>query len=396
MRILLYSDSDVFAGTERHLMELAHGLQQAGISLTLACPVPSVLADRASDLEINILPIPKRGAAIDWSATRVLRRLIRCGAADVIHVHNGRTALAAALAVRLANAGRCVMTQHFLNPAHSTRRGLKGWVSQRVHGWLNRSVDHFVAISEAVRQNMFARGDATARRVTVVPNGIALPDPATLPPAQQMRRELRVPADAPMVVCAARLEPEKRVDCLIEAMSLVRNSHPTAVCVVAGDGSCRRALEQQLSQKGLGGSCRLVGFRADVLSIIAAGDLFVLPSLAEPFGLVLLEAMALKKPVVATDAGGPREIVINGETGFLVPPSDAGSLAGAIGRLLDDPSARREMGESGYDRFCRCYTSKRMAEATAAVYRRVLSGAAAVENHGGPEGVDASCQLPRT
>ena len=118
----------------------------------------------------------------------------------------------------------------------------------------------------------------------------------------------------------------------------------------------------------------MLGYRNDPLSIMRAGDLFVLPSLAEPFGLVLLEAMALGKPVIATNAGGPREIVRPGETGMLVPPATPAALAEAICSLIAAPAQALRMGEAGQDAVPGCYTRERMARATAALYRQAVNG----------------------
>jgi glycosyltransferase involved in cell wall biosynthesis len=116
---------------------------------------------------------------------------------------------------------------------------------------------------------------------------------------------------------------------------------------------------------------RLLGFRTDALSLMWAADIFVLPSLAEPFGLVLLEAMSLGKPVVATSAGGPLEIVLAGETGLLVPPAQPHELALAINQLLADPEKAIEMGRKGLERYKERFTTERMARETVAVYRKV-------------------------
>lgn len=370
-KVLLFTDADVFAGTERHIFDLARALRSQEVRVAVACPAPSPLAERVSSAGVDVVPVAKRGQ-VDWRAVRTLRRLLRRGEFDLIHAHNGRTALAAALAVRLAKRGRCVMTQHFLEPAHVTRRGLCGLVSHAIHGWLNGAVDHFIAVSRAAQDGMLRRRDAHSSRIAVVPHGIVPPDLAALPPAPQVRASLGVGADVPLVACAARLEPEKDVGSLVEAMIRVRAARPDAVCVIAGDGSCRPALERQVSAAGAGQAIRLLGFRTDVLSIVAASDLFALPSAVESFGLSVVEAMAAGKAVVATRAGGPAEVVADGETGLLVPPADPPALAAAIARLLGDSDLRHRMGRAGRERFERQFTAARMAAATAAVYRRVL------------------------
>ncbi len=374
-RVLLLTDSDVFAGTERHMLELALALGPVGVAARVACPVPGALADRATAAGLDVVPVAKRGP-LDWRAVAAVRREVRSGRADLVHAHNSRTALLAAAAVRAAGRGRCVLTQHFLELGYATRPGPAGVAARAVHRWVNRHTDHVIAISQAVRAGVLARGEATADRVTVVPNGIAPPDVAALRPAAAVRAEFGLAADAPLVVCAARLQPEKDVATLVAAMAAVRADVPGAACVVAGEGPLQADLTAQIDRLGLAGVVRLAGFRADVLSLVAAADVFALPSPVEPFGLVLLEAMALSRPVVATAAGGPLEIVADGHTGLLVPPGDPAALADAVARLLSDAALRSRMGDGGLDRYRQAFTADRMAPATADVYRRAGSDSA--------------------
>ena len=375
LRVLLFTDADVFAGTERHMLDLARGLRAAGVSVTLACPSPAALEERAQAENLPTLTIQKRGT-VDRETIRILTGLLRSGAADVVHAHNGRTALSAALAVRRAGRGRCVMTQHFLEPNHVTQRGPKAAASKMAHHWVTAQMSAILAISEAVKASLLARGEAPASKITVVPNGIAPPDAALPGGAEAMRRSLGIPSDAPLVVCAARLEPEKDVASLVASMRHVREVLPNAHCLLAGTGTLRADLEEQIRGLGLGDAVHLLGFRPDALALIAAADLFVLPSLAEPFGLAILEAMALGKPVVATRAGGPLEIVVEGETGLLVPPASPPALAEAILGLLSDPAEASRLGANGLARFKACFTADRMAQETAGVYVRVTANAA--------------------
>lgn len=372
LRVVLLTDADVFAGTERHMLDLARGLRAAGAAVTLACPSPSALEDAADKEGLPFLAIQKRGL-LDRAAVQALARLLRSGGAHVVHAHNGRTALAAAAAVRRAGRGRCVMTQHFLQPNHATQRGPKALLSRAAHHWVVARMSRVIAISEAVRAAMLARREVIGGKITVIPNGIAAPDAGPPGTARETRHSLGIAPDAPLVVCAARLEPEKDIASLVSAMSRARAAVPGACCLIAGDGSLRPALQHQIEDLGLGGAVQLLGFRSDAPALVAAGDLFVLPSLAEPFGLALLEAMALGRPVVATRAGGPLEIVEDGETGLLVPPSSPDALAEAVCRLLADPASRHRLGENGRARFVDRFTSDRMARATLAVYEQAVA-----------------------
>jgi glycosyltransferase involved in cell wall biosynthesis len=246
-------------------------------------------------------------------------------------------------------------------------------VSKAAHHWVDSGVDRFIAISKASAQGMLDRKEVPAEKVKVVLNGMAAPDVASLKNAATLRTEMRTAPHAPLVVCVARLEPEKDITTLLKAMKQVVAAIPAAICWVAGEGSLSGALAAQIEQSGLGKSVKLLGFRDDALSLINAADVFVLPSLAEPFGLVLLEAMALSKPVIATRAGGPMEIVEHEKTGTLVKPADENEMAQAIQRLLGDPALRESMGREGRSRFERRFSAQAMARATVAVYQEALA-----------------------
>jgi len=155
-------------------------------------------------------------------------------------------------------------------------------------------------------------------------------------------------------------------------MAILCARYPQAVCILAGEGAERSALEAQVARHGLQANVLLAGFYSDALSLINAADLFVLPSSVESFGLVQLEAMALGKPVVATQVGGPAEVVQDGATGFLVPPRDANALADAIEKVLSDRSLAGQFGQAGRARYEQHFQPQRMAEETLAVYRAAL------------------------
>lgn len=373
-RVLLFTDSDVFAGTERHILELAKELRHCGAAVSIACPKPSVLQDLADAEHLSVVVIQK-GGLLDRPAINTLTKLLQTGEIDLIHAHNGRTGLSAALAARRAGSGASVVTQHFIEPGRLLQSALKRTLGALAHRWTNARITRFIAISQAVQAAMLARRDAPPQKIAIVPNGISAPDNGPARDASRIRTEFAVRTETPLIVCVARLEKEKDVPTLISAMKTVISTNPTARCLIVGEGSGRVALELQVASSGLERNITLTGFRRDSLAFIAAADVFVLPSLAEPFGLVILEAMALGKPVIASDAGGPREIVVHGDTGLLVPPARPDAMAAALRQLVDDPSARARMGAEGRRRFASKYTARAMARSTLAVYEDALRSA---------------------
>lgn len=371
LRVALFIDTTEFAGTERYMLDLGCALNDLGVTAMIACPTSSPLAERARAEGLKVVPIPKAGM-INRPAVKTLAEMFRSGQLDIVHANNGRTSLASALAVRKARKGRFVATQHFLDPEHAGHTGVKSAIFHAAHKWVSRYMAHCIAISEAARAGVLRRGEAPEQKVTTILNGIRPIDPEKLTSPAQIRAELGITSETPLIVCAARLEREKDVQSLITAMTEVKAAFPDVRCVVAGQGAQQEMLTAQIQEAGLQGTVQLLGFRKDAQALIQASDIFVLPSLAEPFGLVILEAMSLGRPVIATDAGGPREIVEQGVTGLLVPPSDPPALAAAIRKLFGDRHVTAQMGQRGRERFQARFTAARMAQDMLALYRRIL------------------------
>ena len=188
MRIGLFTDSDVFAGTERHMLDLAPALKQLGTEVTLMCPERGILAERARACGVPVIAVEKHGS-MDWRAVFTLRDLLRRGRIEVLHCHNGRTAFLGALGCLFAGHGRLVLTQHFIAPAYATRSGWKGMISRRIHRWLNRRLAAMIAISESVRAATLERANIEPSKVTVVPNGISDPMDSPLRERNTVRGE---------------------------------------------------------------------------------------------------------------------------------------------------------------------------------------------------------------
>ena len=233
---------------------------------------------------------------------------------------------------------------------------------------------HIIAISQAVGSQFAGLPVA----VTVIPNGIPVADFAPGDPPPNLRRELGLTATDQVVMVVSRLTPWKGHMTLLEALSLLAESWPQLKLVVVGEVAFwEPEYEQQLKQRAadLGVGARVVwtGFRADVPDLLRLCDLFVLPSLNEPFGRAIVEAMAAGRPVVATRSGGVPEIVVDGETGLLVPPEDSPALAQAMAMLLGDPIRAREMGARGLERARTRFSADRVAVEVQDVYQQLLA-----------------------
>src|SRR5665213_620329 len=168
--ILILNDTTAYAGTEHYIFVLASRLRDVGENVSVACPEFSPLASRLRDTKQVVVPVCP--SPLNLTALKAVTQLLRKGTIQILHANNGRTALFATLAVKIAGAGRVVMTQHFLEPSYVTRRGIKSAVSKIVHRWVDRRTDHLIANSQATCRGVIARGEATPGGITVIPNGI--------------------------------------------------------------------------------------------------------------------------------------------------------------------------------------------------------------------------------
>jgi glycosyltransferase involved in cell wall biosynthesis len=216
-------------------------------------------------------------------------------------------------------------------------------------------MDHLIAVSSSIVRKIEDEGRFGAP-VSLIYNGIDLERYDSQLPCCTLREEYGLPPEGPMVGVVARLEPEKGHPTLLEAWPLVLAEYPTATLFIIGEGSRRVALEAQAADLGIAGSVVFTDRRDDVPAVTKALDVAVLPSYREAQGLTILEAMALSRPVVASNVGGIPEMIEDGVTGLLVPPHDAPALGAAITRLLRDHPLADTLARAGHDmvheRFC--------------------------------------------
>jgi glycosyltransferase involved in cell wall biosynthesis len=167
--------------------------------------------------------------------------------------------------------------------------------------------------------------------------------------------------------------PLKAIVYLSRALALLQKDTSSFRLEIAGSGPERYALEREVQSHCLGNRVRFLGWEADLMRLMAGWDIYVQPSVGEPFGITALEAMAAGLPVVATRAGGLPELVEDGRTGWLVPPRDPGALADRLGALLLNPEQRRRMGAAGRERARQNFSVDRMVESISNIYDEVLA-----------------------
>jgi glycosyltransferase involved in cell wall biosynthesis len=274
---------------------------------------------------------------------------------DVLHTHLVHADLYGALG---RGRARLVSTKHNDDPFRAGR-------FRFVERALTWRASRIITITEALRRFCIDRVGLPADKVETIHYGLDAP-----PEAWGPNPDLRLPEDARLLLSVSRLEPQKGIDVALEALVELP---PEAVLVVLGEGPQRAELEALARQLGVTERVRFPGRVGDVAALLRQAEVLVHPARWEGFGLALLEAMLCEKPVVASRVSSIPELVLDGETGILVPPDDPSALATALGILLEDRAHAAQMGEAGLRRAHERFSVARMAERTVAVYRGVLA-----------------------
>ncbi|HQZ85702.1 MAG TPA: glycosyltransferase family 4 protein [Actinomycetota bacterium] len=302
---------------------------------------------------------------------------------DVVHCHDWMTTITG---TTLANT----LGTALVATIHATERGrhqgnLPGEISLRVDAverTLCQRADRVIACSQAMQAEVIAQFDVPEAKVAVIPNGIA-PEEWRSSVGDRAVARARWAPDGPLVVFVGRLEVEKGILELAEAMVEVAQRLPGARLIVSGKGSQTQRFHQACVDLGISGLVTMPGWlpEKDLRALIGCADVAVIPSLYEPFGLVALEAMALAVPVVASHVGGLSEFVRQGETGWSVPPRDAGALARAIVAAVTDQGLAQAQVERATLALARDFSWSKIAATTVDVYRTAMSASASMARH---------------
>ena len=357
-----------FFGGEVHLLALARGMLRRGHEVQCVVRPGSDLENRLRAEGVAVRPLPLTHW-FDVAQVRRLTSLLRDRGPGILHSHLPRdyyTAATASLGCPVVNVG----TRHQLHPIRVP------WLK---HPFLSR-FHTMIAVSGAVRQGVLAGGFMPDQKVRTIPNGTPLPEGRLLGrPVRRgpLRQACGAGPEDPLVGFVGRITPDKGLATAIRAVAQLADRHAGLRLCVVGQESGRKghaaALQGLAADLGMADRVHFLGYRTDADRAGRELDVQVVPSQAEPFGLVTIEAMAWGCPVVATRAGGSTEIVRDGVEGFLVEPGDWRRLAGRLDVLLDSPGLAAEMGRRGRRRVVRHYSLEGMLDRTELVYRQALA-----------------------
>ena len=336
-------------GAQEHLSSLMARIDQSRYDVSV---VALSAGSAVRKLQRAGIPVLAVGALDDAIAVGALAPHLAEVRADVLHSHMFRADTVGTRAVMaLGEIGH--RRPYIVSTVHSSR--VRSSEDQALLAGLTPHMDRLIAVSRSIERKLHQEGRDVIP-VDLIYNGVDLQRYDDQEPCCTLPDEYGMEAGSQIVGVVARLEPEKGHPTLFDAWPIVLRTVPDSYLLVVGEGSRRDALEAQARELRIAHRVVFTGRRDDVPAVTAALDVAVLPSYREAQGLTILEAMALSRPVVASDVGGIPEMIQDGKTGLLVPPHDPEALAAAIIRLLTDHPLADTLGRAGHDlvhdRFC--------------------------------------------
>jgi glycosyltransferase involved in cell wall biosynthesis len=359
--LLVYQPID--GGVGRHVSDLSAGLASVGHEVLTCGPAPlggTPTSQRHAPLQLRRAVSPRT----DARALRAFGSILRAVRPDIVHAHSSKAGAVARLA-RTAHRVPVIYTPHGYAFAGFFEREPERIAYRSVERLLSPLASRVVCVCEA--EAALARSVGPAERVRVVYNGVQPAGCGEIDPAMA-----RLRADGPLIATVTQLRPGKGLETLIDATPRLLGRQPRAQIAIWGDGPEQDALRSRSQSLGVAHAVHFLGATTDPLSVLRGADLFVLPSWAEAFPYVMLEAMSVARPIVASDVGGLREGLGDGDVGRLVPVREPHALADALGDLLGDSVRSAALGDAARRRVEQRFTVANMVQGVAHVYQEVL------------------------
>lgn len=365
-------------GTRRHLVDLLTHLDKDRFQVAVACAIrrdPEFRGDierlRAAGVDVHIVDMVRSIHPLrDGAAAGGLRALMREGSYQLVHTHSSKAGILGRYAARREGVPCLLHSPHVFAFQMQAAAPVVGFYAA-CERWAARFTDRIICVSQTEVQAARDRRICDSERLVLIENGIDA-DPFDGTPKGSFRQELELSAETPLIGVIGRLSRQKGQADLVAAAPDILQRHRAAQFVFIGSGPDKRRLDQEITRRGLETCFHFVEAHADMPRVYADLDLVAQPSRWEGMPYSLLEAMAAGRAIVATRTGGVPDMIVDGESGRLVPSGDTTGLAEAIAALLADSAQREALGAAARARVRERYTLARMVSSIEALYTACL------------------------
>jgi glycosyltransferase involved in cell wall biosynthesis len=368
--VLVIADSGLGGGTS-HVLSLLENVDKEKFETHLICPAGhlSKMAKQLRDVEVYNISMHSKFDLISFLQLRETIAKIQSEGNPfgpmIVHAHGQRAGLFTAFAAR--KYVRKIYTEHNFDDTYQLKNPINNFIQKRILKAVCRRYDLIIAVSEAVKKYLVSHRFAESNEVVVMPNGIDLSYWLGL----KKKHKIETANRHPVIGTVGSLVAPKGQKYLIQAFAQFTKKYPLARLEIIGDGPERQNLQTLVSEMMLSKNVSFLGSQKDVAPIVSKWDIFVLPSVSETFGIVILEAMALGLPVVATKVGGIPDIIDNGKNGLLVESKDSIALCRAMEKILDHPALAAELKRNGEKRIAD-FDIKKIVENIENIYLRLI------------------------
>lgn len=360
---ILHVTSTTTGGSAFSLLLLLKYLDRKVFDISIAMPPDGPFYCDIVKTQVQVYPLTISRQPFHYCnirGFRQLRKILQKGMFDIVHTHTSVGGFLGRIAAKSVGIPCVIWTIHgwAFNYSHSTfvqRRFFK-----TIEKFLDRFTDHYVAVSRNMLEVGIQARVTISEKVSVIYHGIETDENEIRVHHNNLRKELGIGEDIPLVGNIGRIEPQKAVDDFLRAARIIKDAIPNVNFLVVGDGPLRNDMEKLSMQLGIKDVVLFTGWKKNVKEYMDIIDVVCIPSLWEALPFLLLEAMYTKKPVVATHVGGIPEVVDDGKTGILVPPSRPEVMANAIITLIENKRIAKEMGEAGKRRVQQLFSVEQM------------------------------------
>lgn len=356
------TESAPFGGAQRNTLLSVKGLVRDGYDVELVCGPGGPLIDEARAIGAPVHVVSELVRAIDprrdLAALRRLVGLFRSRGYQIVHTHSTKAGLLGRLAAWWVGSPLVVHTQHsVLGELTPGPRTLVFLAIERAASVITHRI---VCVGDAFRKELEAWHMAPARKLVTIYSGIEFSTLAAKRAPAETKREVGIEDAWPVVGSVGRLMPQKAYEYLLESLAMLRSKYPRIRLLLVGDGECRDFLEARAKELNVSSEVLFLGERDDVADLLRVFDVYAMSSIFEGVGRALSEAMYCGLPIVATPVNGVKEMVLHEETGLVVPPRDARSLAEAIDRVVSDPELGKRLGTNARRKAAELLDGERM------------------------------------
>ena len=384
IKLLLAITQAEFGGAQKYVYSLATNLDRERYEVTVLCGEKGLLIDRLKSVNIDFIVLPELKREInpfyDVKAFVKLIKILQNHKPDIVHTNSSKVGFLGRLAAKLSGVPAVIFTAHgfvFHEPMSRIKK-IFYWAMEWIAGFFS---DKIIVVSRRDWDSAIRKHIGKTAKIEIIYHGLDPDELESLSNKELSPGDICIPDSSFIVGTVANFYPTKGLKYLVEAADVVVKNRQDICFVLVGDGILRKDIEESISRRGLARYFLLLGYRQDVPSLFQMFDLFILPSVKEGFPWVILEAMAAKKTIVATDVGGIPDMMTHGREGILVPPKNSSALADGILYMMTNPRLAKEMGEAARKRVENEFTLEKMLQKTERLYEELIKRNANKRKH---------------